>query len=275
MIYEEQRQAIQDRAREQRRGRIGESRGRLTSRAEDAGLRGPQIDQFVGLGEEARGLRSRERRSQAARDIMQQQRELAGAQRGVAAAGRGPFAGAGQQAAQRAIGASGAQAAALAGAADQARIRQADEMMQDLQAQGAIQQYQREQAMKAAREERKGMLGSFLGSATGAVLGGIAGGPAGAEAGGQFGGQFGQMVSDEDMKSNVKDGNSRARSMLDALSAKEYDIDGERDYGVMAQDMPEDMVSEVNGVKTIPEGFGKLLAGMANLNDRLRKLEGK
>jgi len=267
--------SLKETYRAQRRERLGESQGRLTSRAEDAGLRGPQIDQFVGLGEEARKLRSREMRSQAARDIMQQQRELAGAQRGVAAAGRGPFAGAGQQAAQRAIGASGAQAAAQAGAADQARIRQADEMMQDLQAQGAIQQYQEEQARKAAKEERGGLLGSFLGSAAGAVLGGIAGGPTGAVAGGQFGGQFGQMVSDEDMKSNVKDGNPRARSMLDALSAKEYDIDGERDYGVMAQDMPEDMVSEVNGVKTIPEGFGKLLAGMANLNDRLKKLEGK
>tara|TARA_Y100000114_G_scaffold152018_1_gene169681 strand:+ start:320 stop:610 length:291 start_codon:yes stop_codon:yes gene_type:complete len=94
-------------------------------------------------------------------------------------------------------------------------------------------------------------------------------------AGGQFGGGLGQTVSDERMKSNVKDGNSKTRKMLDALSAKEYDIQGERDYGVMAQDMPKDMVKEVGGVKTIPEGFGKLLAGMANLNDRIKKLEGK
>ena len=94
-------------------------------------------------------------------------------------------------------------------------------------------------------------------------------------AGGQFGSGLGQMISDENMKSNVKDGAPKARKMLDALSAKEYDIDGERDYGVMAQDMPKDMVKEVGGVKTIPQGFGKLLAGMANLNDRIKKLEGE
>tara|TARA_R100001463_G_scaffold30110_4_gene68559 strand:- start:18095 stop:18952 length:858 start_codon:yes stop_codon:yes gene_type:complete len=273
--------SLKETYRAQRRERLGESQGRLTSRAEDAGLRGPQIDQFVGLGEEARGLRTRERRSQAAQDIMRQQRELAGAQMGVGAAARGPFAGATQQAAQRAVGAGGAQAAAQAGAADLARLRQTDEMMQQLQTQGEIQQYQEAQARKAAEEERdrmfSGGIGSALGSAIGALgfFGGPAVGAATMAAGGQLGGALGQEISDEDMKSNIKDGNPKTRKMLDALSAKEYDIDGERDYGVMAQDMPEEMVKEVDGVKTIPEGFGKLLAGMANLNDRLKKLEGK
>jgi hypothetical protein len=212
---------------------------------------------------------------------MRQQRELAAAQMGVGAAARGPFAGATQQAAQRAVGASGAQAAAQAAAADLARLRQADEMMQQLQTQGEIQKYQEEQARKAAEEERSSMFGGGIGSAIGSGLGALgffvnpAVGMATMSAGGQLGGAFGQMVSDENMKSNIKDGNAKTRKMLDALSAKEYDIDGERDYGVMAQDMPKDMVKEVGGVKTIPEGFGKLLAGMANLNDRIKKLEGK
>ena len=253
----------------------------LRYRGQQAGLEGPQLGQFMALGREARGLRRRDRRSQAAQDIMRQQRELAAAQMGVGAAARGPFAGATQQAAQRAVGASGAQAAAQAAAADLARLRQADEMMQQLQTQGEIQKYQEEQARKAAEEERSSMFGGGIGSAIGSGLGALgffvnpAVGMATMSAGGQLGGAFGQMVSDENMKSNVKDGNAKTRKMLDALSAKEYDIDGERDYGVMAQDMPEDMVKEVGGVKTIPEGFGKLLAGMANLNDRIKKLEGK
>lgn len=253
----------------------------LRYRGQQAGLAGPQLGQFMALGREARDLRRRDRRSQAAQDIMRQQRELAAAQMGVGAAARGPFAGATQQAAQRAVGASGAQAAAQAAAADLARLRQADEMMQQLQTQGEIQKYQEEQARKAAEEERSSMFGGGIGSAIGSGLGALgffvnpAVGMATMSAGGQLGGAFGQMVSDEDMKSNIKDGNAKTRKMLDALSAKEYDIDGERDYGVMAQDMPKDMVKEVGGVKTIPEGFGKLLAGMANLNDRIKKLEGK
>ena len=253
----------------------------LRYRGQQAGLEGPQLGQFMALGREARDLRRRDRRSQAAQDIMRQQRELAAAQMGVGAAARGPFAGATQQAAQRAVGASGAQAAAQAAAADLARLRQADEMMQQLQTQGEIQKYQEEQARKAAEEARSSMFGGGIGSAIGSGLGALgffvnpAVGMATMSAGGQLGGAFGQMVSDENMKSNVKDGNAKTRKMLDALSAKEYDIDGERDYGVMAQDMPEDMVKEVGGVKTSPEGFGKLLAGMANLNDRIKKLEGK
>ena len=253
----------------------------LMEQARQSGLSGPMSRQFLNLGEEARGLRTRERRSQAAQDIFRQQRELAAAQMGVGAAARGPFAGATQQAAQRAVGASGAQAAAQAAAADLARQRQVQDMMQQLRTTGEIQKYQEEQARKAAEEERDSMFGGGIGSAIGSGLGALgffvnpAVGMATMSAGGQLGGALGRQISDEDMKSNVKDGDGRARKMLDALSAKEYDIDGERDYGVMAQDMPKDMVKEVGGVKTIPEGFGKLLAGMANLNDRIKKLEGK
>ena len=154
--------------------------------------------------------------------------------------------------------------------------------MNQLQTQGEINKYQEELAKKAAEEERDAMFGGGIGSAIGTGLGALgflsgipAVGMATMSAGGQLGGAFGQQVSDESMKSNVKDGGAKARKMLDALSAKEYDIQGERDFGVMAQDMPKDMVKEVGGVKTIPEGFGKLLAGMANLNDRIKKLEGK
>ena len=49
---------------------------------------------------------------------------------------------------------------------------------------------------------------------------------------------------------------------------------------MMAQDLEKSkagdkMVEEVEGVKTIPKGFGEVLAAMANLNERLSKLEKK
>ena len=276
------RDEIERRRDEARVQQFGEYGAGVAKRGEESGLEGPQLEQFVGLGKEARGLRTRERRSQAAKDILQQQKDLAAAQRGVAAAARGPFAGAPPQSAQRAGGASGAQAAAQACAADQARLRQTDEMMQQLQTQGEIQQYQEQKAREEAERQRKSMLAGGFGGLIGSGLGALSfltpAAPFAKEimaAGGQFGSAFGQSVSDEDMKSNVKDGSAKARKMLDALSAKEYDIGGESDFGVMAQDMPQEMVKEVGGVKTIPEGFGKLLAGMANLNDRIKKLEGK
>ena len=255
------------------------------AKAKKMGLEGPQQAQYLNLARERkRLLQGTGERSLAAEDILRQQRELAGAQMGIAAGARGRFAGATRSQAQRGAGQSMAMAQAQAAAADQARLRQIQDMRKQLQTTGAIQRYQEEKAREALADQRTAMLGGGLGSLIGSGLGalgfmvpgvGMALGPAMMAAGGQFGGGLGQMVSDERMKSNVKDGNPKTRQMLDALSAKEYDIEGERDFGVMAQDTPKDMVKEVDGVKTIPEGFGKLLAGMANLNDRLKKLEGK
>ena len=252
--------------------------------AEEMGLEGPQVGQYLSLGSEAARLRDATgERSLAAEDILRQQRELAGAQMGIAAGARGRFAGATWSQAQRGAGQSMAMAQAQAAAADQMRLRQIADMRKQLQTTGAIQNYQEEKLREQLRQERSSMLGGGFGGLIGAGLGALSlMNPVTATAalgfmaaGGQFGSGLGQMVSDENMKSNVKDGASKAREMLDALSAKEYDIDGERDFGVMAQDMPKDMVKEVGGVKTIPQGFGKLLAGMANLNDRIKKLEGK
>ena len=117
-FYENVQKQIEKKKDEQRVQQYGEYGAGYAKRGEESGLEGPQLGQYVGLAKEARGLRTRERRSQAAQDIMRQQQELASAQMGVGAAARGPFAGATQQAAQRAVGASGAQAAAQAAAAD-------------------------------------------------------------------------------------------------------------------------------------------------------------
>tara|TARA_R100001510_G_C7638636_1_gene196460 strand:+ start:797 stop:1663 length:867 start_codon:yes stop_codon:yes gene_type:complete len=277
---ERQEQKFRDRYKGFSEGELAQARS-----AEEMGLEGPQVGQFLSLGMEADRLRGGTgERSLAAEDILRQQRELAGAQMGIAAGARGRFAGATRSQAQRGAGQSMAMAQAQAAAADQARLRQIQDMRKQLQTTGQIQQYQEEKAREQLRQERNSMLGGGFGALAGAALPLALMNPLSLSlpvaaslmaASGQFGGGLGQMVSDEKMKSNVKDGNAKTRKMLDGLSAKEYDIDGERDYGVMAQDMPKDMVKEVGGVKTIPEGFGKLLAGMANLNDRIKKLEGK
>ena len=253
----------------------------LRYRGQESGLEGPMLEQFMQIGKRLRGLRRRDIRSDAALQALERQRQLASAQKGVAAAQTGPFAGAGIQQAERQIGKQGAQAAALAAQADKQLSGQLSRQSDQLIKEGKLRQFEEQKAEEAAREARKGILGGGIGGAIGAGLGALAFltpaapiAPALMAAGGQLGSALGQETSDENMKSNVKDGNKRAREMLDALSAKEYDIDGARDYGVMAQDMPQDMVKEFGGVKTIPEGFGKLLAGMANLNERLKKLEG-
>ena len=281
---ERRRQEREERKFQDRYEGFSESELAQARSAEEMGLEGPQVGQYLSLGMEADRLRrGTGERSLAAEDILRQQRELAAAQTGVAAGARGRFAGAARTQAQRGIGQSMTQAQAQAAAADQARLRQIQDMRNQLQTTGQIQQYQEEKAREQLRQERNSMLGGGFGGLIGAGLGALSlmnpvTAPAALAfmtAGGQFGSGLGQMVSDENMKSNIKDGNPKTRKMLDALSAKEYDIDGGRDYGVMAQDMPKDMVKEVGGVKTIPEGFGKLLAGMANLNDRIKKLEGK
>jgi hypothetical protein len=153
-FYENVQKQIEKKKDEKRVKQYGEYGAGYAKRGEESGLEGPQLGQYVGLAKEARGLRTRERRSQAAQDIMRQQKELAAAQMGVGAAARGPFAGATQQAAQRAVGASGAQAAAQAAAADLARLRQADEMMQQLQTQGEIQK-SRGASSKSSRRRAK------------------------------------------------------------------------------------------------------------------------
>ena len=282
---ERQRQERQERKFQDRYEGFSEGELAQARSAEEMGLEGPQVGQYLSLGMEADRLRrGTGERSLAAEDILRQQRELAAAQTGVAAGARGRFAGATRTQAQRGVGQSMTQAQAQAAIADQARLRQIQDMRNQLQTTGQIQQYQEEKAREQLQQERSSMLGGGFGALAGAALPLALMGPLGLSlpvaaglmtASGQFGGGLGQMVSDEKMKSNVKDGNAKTRKMLDGLSAKEYDIDGERDYGVMAQDMPKDMVKEVGGVKTIPEGFGKLLAGMANLNDRIKKLEGK
>ena len=262
----------------------------LITRARESGLEGPQAGMFSRLGREARGLRSRDRRSQAAQDIMRQQQQLASGMRGAAAAGRGPFAGAAMQGAERAIGQTATQAEAQAAAADAARMAQVGDMMEQLQMQGEIQRFQEQKQREALEAERRSALGGMMGGLAGAGLGALGfavGGPLGAAlgtslmgAGGQFGGQLGSMVSDERMKTDIKDGGPATREMMDKISAKEYLKNGRKEVGVTAQDLEESkagkyMVKEENGVKTIDteKAFTQLLAGLADLNDRIKKVE--
>lgn len=262
----------------------------LIRRARESGLEGPQAVMFSRLGREDRGLRTRDRRSQAAQDIMRQQQQLASGMRGVAAAGRGPFAGAAMQGAERAIGQTATQAEAQAAAADAARMAQVGDMMEQLQMQGEIQRFQEQKQREALEAERRSAFGGMLGGLAGAGLGALGfavGGPLGAAlgtslmgAGGQFGGQLGSMVSDERMKTDIKDGGPATREMMDKISAKEYLKNGRKEVGVTAQDLEESkagryMVKEENGVKTIDteKAFAQLLAGLADLNDRIKKVE--
>lgn len=250
--------------------------------AERIGLRGTALEEYLRLQEIAQG---RAADSAAVRDIMAERASLQAQASGQAARARDPFAATRQALAQRA-GAEVATAAERQISAQRlAEQERAREIMKQLRMGAEIRQEQE----RLAREQRESLFAGGIGSLLGAGLGAasllipgvgvpVAAGLIGA--GGTLGGQIGQMVSDERMKSNVRDGNSDAKAMLDALSAKKYDKLGKEEVGVMAQDLEKSkagdkMVKEVEGVKTIPKGFGEVLAAMANLNDRLSKLEKK
>ena len=91
--------------------------------------------------------------------------------------------------------------------------------------------------------------------------------------------------SDMNMKENVKDGNDPIKGFLDAISAYQYDYkdgSGDNRVGVMAQDLEKSPVTE-QMVQDTPEGkmvdygqgFGAMMAALANLNERISKMEGK
>lgn len=91
-------------------------------------------------------------------------------------------------------------------------------------------------------------------------------------------------LSDRERKRDIKNGDPAARSLLDALAAKTFHYranpDGPRELGVIAQDLertPEGraIVRETPEGKAIDvaAGLGAALAGLADINRRLKRLE--
>lgn len=92
-------------------------------------------------------------------------------------------------------------------------------------------------------------------------------------------------ASDKKLKKNISDGSKMAQSFLDSLRAIEFDykdpqFDGEGRWGgVLAQDVEKGpgkvMVGEDERGKNLDfvKGLSLMMAGMGNLNDRVKKLE--
>jgi hypothetical protein len=137
-----------------------------------------------------------------------------------------------------------------------------------------------------AQDEKNAASGQMMGNIIGAggtIVGGIYGGPAGAAAGGAVGKQVGTQVSDVRVKKNVKEMDTQA--FLDQLDGVEFEYkdsaDGEgKQRGILAQDlekiMPEAVVTDPDGLKKIDyvKLAGPMMANLAGLNKRLKKLEG-
>lgn len=93
--------------------------------------------------------------------------------------------------------------------------------------------------------------------------------------------------SDKNNKKNIKKGDGNIESFLDHLAAYEYDYkEGKGPKGkktsVMAQDLEKSkvgkqMVKNTKDGKMVDygQGFAAMLAGMANLHDRMKKMEGE
>lgn len=94
---------------------------------------------------------------------------------------------------------------------------------------------------------------------------------------------LGGLLSDRRMKENVHDADDDMRRFLDALRPYQFEYKGQpgTHYGVMAQDAERSPVGDSfvengpGGVKTLDpnQGFGAVLAALANLNKRLEGVE--
>lgn len=128
-------------------------------------------------------------------------------------------------------------------------------------------------------------LGSLFGGGSSAA--GAAGGAAAAEGGGGFLAWLGSLFSDERVKEKVKDGNDDVQSFLDAMKAHTYEYKdksmGEGKHtSVMAQELEETeagkkMVMETPRGKMVNymQGLPTLFASMAQMNERIKKMEGR
>jgi len=172
---------------------------------------------------------------------------------------------------------------------------------QDLQqvmdpAQGMMNYEQTRFAQDVARRnaviaEQQALRGAAMSYAAQAMGGGAAGG-GGQQGGGGAGGMAGMfaMMSDKNVKKDIKSGSKSISSFLDALSASDYkyknpELPGRSEgpkTSVMAQDLEKSEVGR-QMVKDTPhgkmvdygQGFAAILAAQAELNKRLKSVEGK
>lgn len=101
------------------------------------------------------------------------------------------------------------------------------------------------------------------------------------------GGRTGSLVSDKKAKKNIKPGDTDARAMMDQLAAAIFEYKNKsngtgKQVGVMAQDLEKSklggqIVDNKKGQKQVDfaKGLGAVLAAQADLNKRLKALEGR
>jgi hypothetical protein len=96
------------------------------------------------------------------------------------------------------------------------------------------------------------------------------------------------MASDENLKEDIKSGSGKIQSFLDAIAAHDYKYrpeageDSKRHVSPMAQELEKSEVGKGMVVDTpsgkmvdYGKGFGAILAAQSELNERLKRLEGK
>lgn len=164
-------------------------------------------------------------------------------------------------------------AAQIQGAAMQARAQEQQQAIARLMAQ-----------QQAQQQQNNLLSGGFL-QTLGSSLGQLGREDAGvAEYAGALAPLGMMLLSDERTKTDVAEGGEDVRALLDGLNAKRFRYKGEKveRVGVMAQDVERSsslgraLVRDVAGRKMIdvPQATGAALAGLADLNARVRQLEG-
>jgi len=213
--------------------------------------------------EQQAAIEGRQQRSEAAQQVAQGVQQQQSGLMGLGAQSRGPFSGAARQQ----FGAAASQAGMLgAGQMAMADIGALQGLEQDITAYEDLGEQQRTGFGLGEEQRRNSFAAQRL-----ATLGQIGGGVASAF-----------QKSDERTKTDIEPGEEDIRKMLDSIEAYKFKYKGDDEdrVGVMAQDMEKtpmgrSSVVDIGGVKHIMEDPSKSLAMMKDLDERIKKLEGK
>lgn len=103
--------------------------------------------------------------------------------------------------------------------------------------------------------------------------------------GGGIAGAIGGLFSDRRLKTDIQPGDNAARALMDSMSPETFErkATGEHELGIIAQDVErtplgrEIVEKDPDGYRAIDigKGLGAALASLADLNDRLKKLEAR
>lgn len=194
--------------------------------------------------------------SEEGQAVISEAKELAGQARGVSQLARGSLSGLSQESGERVGGQLMMAGRGQEQEVSQEALAQREEQLELLEDLGEKQLLDREAVVAQGEgDQKKSNVGLGTSVATAALTA--------------------LLMSDERMKSNVRDGSKDVEQMLDALSPKTYNKLGRQETGVMAQDLERTpgagMVKDLGGIKGIAMSPTETLAIAAYQQNKMNE----